>query len=100
MKLIVNSKVFAEKLKEAFDVDCHYMQWYGNDGTLIFGTTKYQTDVEYKTERQYGVTDNAKFNNLAMAKLLLFLKGLSEQPITLTLENETVRVEYSVVDFL
>lgn len=99
MKIIVNSKTFAEKIKEAFDVDAHFIQWYGNDGELLFNTRKYQADIKYTTERQYGVTDNCRFNNLGMAKLMLFLKTLKEQPIVLTLEDENICVEQAVIYF-
>lgn len=99
MKIIVNSKTFAEKIKEAFDVDAHVIYWRGSEGSLIFGTAKYQSDIKFTTERQYGVSDQCRFNNLGMAKLMLFLKTLKEQPIVLTLENETICVEQSVIYF-
>lgn len=101
MKLIISSRAFAEKLKEAFDVGAHVIQYFPSQGTLQFGTTKYQSDVSMPVEKQYAaVSDFCTFNNLGMAKLLMFLKTLSEQPITLTIEEETIRVEHVVIDFV
>lgn len=101
MKIIVSSKLLAEKLQEAFNIDAHCIQYFAGDGTIQFGTTKYQSDVLLNCERQYlSNSETLNFNNLGMAKLLFFLKKIREQPITLTLEQETIRVEHSVIDFI
>ena len=100
MKIKVNSTAFANDIERAFEANCHYIAWDGNTGHLTFGTTKYQSDVLHFTERQVNVRDQVEFNNLGMAKLLVFLRRLKMQPITLTLEDGTIRVEHSVIDFI
>lgn len=100
MKLIVNSKVFASKIEQAFSVDAHCIQWHPSDGTLIFGTKQYQSDVIFSVEKQYATVGETKtFNNLGMAKLLFFLKTLKEQPLTLTIEEDEIKVEHAVIYF-
>lgn len=100
MKIIISSELFANKIEQAFSVDAHCIQWYPSDGTIIFGTRKYQSDVIFSTERQYATAPETKtFNNLAMAKLLFFLKTLRNQPLTITIDEDDITVEHSVIHF-
>lgn len=106
MKVIVNSKAFESALIKAFDIDCHVLQLFGdgfkNNADLNFGTTRYQQDfsIGVTLSKDSSFRDTVTFNNLGMAKLLLFLKTLKEQPIVITIEDETIRCEQFVIDFI
>lgn len=100
MEIIVNSETFANKIEQAFAVDAHCIQWHASDGTIIFGTKQYQSDVIFSVEKRYATVNETKtFNNLGMAKLLFFLKQLKEQPIKLTIDEDEIKVEGAVIYF-
>lgn len=106
MKIIVSVTSFKVALITAFDIDCHVLQLFGdgfkNHADLNFGTTKYQQDFSIGVilSKDSSFRDTIRFNNLGMAKLLLFLKTLSDQPIVITIEDETIRCEQFVIDFI
>lgn len=103
MKLIISSSVLRDAIKQAFDVDAHYIKSYveiSGHGTLTFGTTKYQSDISVSCDFREHNSEVVHFNNLAMANLYNFLKMLREQPIVVIFDFETVRVEQCVIDFI
>jgi len=100
MKVIVNCKTFRKVIKQAFDVDCHVIQYMPSQGSLIFGTTKYQSDIVLPIEKQYpDRSETIKFNNFKMAKLHSFLGLLKEQPIVVEIDEEDIKVTGSIVEF-
>jgi hypothetical protein len=56
--------------------------------------------VIFSVEKQYAKISEVKtFNNLGMAKLLFFLKSISEHPLTLTINEDEIKVEHAVIRF-
>ena len=100
MEIIVNCSEFAKAIQKAFDVDAHCIQYFAGQGVIIFGTTKYQSDVEFGCEKRYPKeNETVRFNHLKMAKLLFFLRTIPVQPINVIIDEDTVRCEKVVVEF-
>ena len=100
MEIIVNSTEFAKAIKKAFEVNAHCIKYYAGQGNIIFGTTKYQSDVEFGCEKRYPKNDETvTFNHLKMAKLMYFLNDICCQPAVIEIEDDFISVDKVIVKF-
>ena len=100
MKIIVSSIELMKSIKKAFDVDTHAIQYDPDKRAIVFITLRNNSNITLYVECQNKkFREGIVFNHLKMAKLLIFLKDLSHQPISVTLEDDFVRVEYAIIDF-
>jgi len=91
MKIIVNSKTLAARIKQALERDCNSISYdEGSDRTIILFSNETNTIEVGCAIRE--VSDPIKLDRISWYRVMKLCKSIMEQPITVIIRDESIDV--------
>ena len=88
MKIIVNSKTLAERIKQALERDCNSVETKGTD-FIVFSNETHSVELGCAIREH---ADPVKLDRISWYRVMRLCKSILEQPITVIIRDESIDV--------